>query len=137
MVDTNCDPDPIDHVIPSNDDAIRAIKLITSKFADAALEGLSLRQEMIDEEIQDIDGYSNEFEDLDDRFSYAYGIDLAHKFEAEGIELNVALLAEAMDDVFSDGNKRMSSGEVAATMEIYRELFLKKKEKLLELLPVW
>lgn len=66
MVDTNCDPDPIDHVIPSNDDAIRAIKLITSKFADAALEGLSLRQEMLDEEIQDIDGYSNEFEDLDD-----------------------------------------------------------------------
>lgn len=66
MVDTNCDPDPIDHVIPSNDDAIRAIKLITSKFADAALEGLSLRQEMIDEEIQDIDGYTNEFEDLDD-----------------------------------------------------------------------
>jgi small subunit ribosomal protein S2 len=66
MVDTNCDPDPIDHVIPSNDDAIRAIKLITSKFADAALEGLTLRQEMIDEEIQDVDGYANEFEDLDD-----------------------------------------------------------------------
>lgn len=66
MVDTNCDPDPIDHVIPSNDDAIRAIKLITSKFADAALEGLSLRQEMIEEEIQDIDSYANELEDLDD-----------------------------------------------------------------------
>jgi small subunit ribosomal protein S2 len=66
MVDTNCDPDPIDHVIPSNDDAIRAIKLITSKFADASLEGLTLRQEMFDEEIQDIDSYANEFEDLDD-----------------------------------------------------------------------
>jgi len=43
MVDTNCDPDRVDHVIPSNDDAIRAIKLITSKIADAALEGLALR----------------------------------------------------------------------------------------------
>jgi small subunit ribosomal protein S2 len=44
MVDTNCDPDPIDYVIPSNDDAIRAIRLITSKMADAVLEGQSIRQ---------------------------------------------------------------------------------------------
>ena len=39
IVDTNCDPDNIDFVIPGNDDAIRAIKLFTSKFADAVLEG--------------------------------------------------------------------------------------------------
>lgn len=39
IVDTNCDPDEIDYVIPGNDDAIRAIKLITSKIADAVLEG--------------------------------------------------------------------------------------------------
>ncbi len=39
MVDTNSDPDLIDYVIPSNDDAIRSIKLITSKIADAYLEG--------------------------------------------------------------------------------------------------
>ena len=38
MVDTNCDPDEIDYVIPSNDDAIRAVKLITSKMADALIE---------------------------------------------------------------------------------------------------
>lgn len=38
-VDTNCDPDVIDHVIPANDDAIRAVKLLTSKMADAVLEG--------------------------------------------------------------------------------------------------
>lgn len=38
MVDTNCDPDEIDYVIPANDDAIRAVKLITSKIADAVLE---------------------------------------------------------------------------------------------------
>jgi len=42
MVDTNCDPDNIDYVIPANDDAIRAIKLIASKFADAALEGMAI-----------------------------------------------------------------------------------------------
>jgi small subunit ribosomal protein S2 len=45
MVDTNCDPDPIDYVIPSNDDAIRAIKLMVAKMADAALEGVAMRKE--------------------------------------------------------------------------------------------
>ena len=39
IVDTNCDPDDIDYVIPGNDDAIRAVKLITSKMADAVSEG--------------------------------------------------------------------------------------------------
>jgi len=39
IVDTNCDPDDVDYVIPGNDDAIRAVKLITSKIADAVLEG--------------------------------------------------------------------------------------------------
>ncbi|HHP50914.1 MAG TPA: 30S ribosomal protein S2 [Moorella mulderi] len=41
IVDTNCDPDEIDYVIPGNDDAIRAIRLITSKIADAVIEGIS------------------------------------------------------------------------------------------------
>jgi small subunit ribosomal protein S2 len=39
IADTNCDPDDVDYIIPGNDDAIRAIKLITSKIADAYLEG--------------------------------------------------------------------------------------------------
>jgi small subunit ribosomal protein S2 len=43
MVDTNCDPDPIDYPIPSNDDAIRAIKLMAGKMADAVIEGLQMR----------------------------------------------------------------------------------------------
>ncbi|MDQ1300338.1 MAG: ribosomal protein [Chloroflexota bacterium] len=43
MVDTNCDPDPIDYPIPSNDDAIRAIKLMAGKMADAVVEGLQMR----------------------------------------------------------------------------------------------
>ncbi len=44
MVDTNCDPDQIDYVIPCNDDAIRGIRLMTSKIADAAQEGIDRRQ---------------------------------------------------------------------------------------------
>ncbi|MBY0406033.1 MAG: 30S ribosomal protein S2 [Cyanobacteria bacterium] len=47
IVDTNCDPDCIDYVIPGNDDAIRAIKLITSKIADAVLEGRDSRQQYL------------------------------------------------------------------------------------------
>ena len=42
IVDTNCDPDEIDYIIPGNDDAIRAIRLISSKIADACLEGKQL-----------------------------------------------------------------------------------------------
>jgi small subunit ribosomal protein S2 len=45
IVDTNCDPDEIDYIIPGNDDAIRAIRLFTSLMADACLEGLGLREE--------------------------------------------------------------------------------------------
>jgi len=44
MVDTNCNPDEIDYPIPSNDDAIRAIKLIAGRMADAVLEGLAARE---------------------------------------------------------------------------------------------
>jgi small subunit ribosomal protein S2 len=44
LVDTNCNPDVIDYPIPSNDDAIRAIKLITSRIADVVLEGLTARE---------------------------------------------------------------------------------------------
>lgn len=50
MVDTNCDPDPVDYIIPSNDDAIRAIRLMTSKIADAVLEGLAIRSTVEAEE---------------------------------------------------------------------------------------
>jgi small subunit ribosomal protein S2 len=45
IVDTNCDPDEVDHVIPGNDDALRAIRLFASKIADAVVEGRSLASE--------------------------------------------------------------------------------------------
>jgi small subunit ribosomal protein S2 len=44
LVDTNCDPDVIDWPIPANDDAIRAVKLLTTKIADAVLEGVAVRE---------------------------------------------------------------------------------------------
>ena len=58
IVDTNCDPDPIDYPIPGNDDAIRAIRLLTSRFADALIESRAVweatrgeRQEEASEEV--------------------------------------------------------------------------------------
>jgi small subunit ribosomal protein S2 len=56
LVDTNCDPDLIDHIIPSNDDAIRAIKLITTKMADAVLEGVAMRKAVpeLEEEMAEV-----------------------------------------------------------------------------------
>jgi len=44
VLDTNCDPDPIDYIIPGNDDAIRAVKLLTKVIADAAEEGQRFRE---------------------------------------------------------------------------------------------
>ncbi|OQY94258.1 MAG: 30S ribosomal protein S2 [Anaerolineae bacterium UTCFX2] len=49
LVDTNCDPRNVDYVIPSNDDAIRAIKLLVSKIADAAIEGKAMRKDLPEE----------------------------------------------------------------------------------------
>ena len=69
IVDTNSDPEDIDYLIPSNDDAIRAIKLICSKMADAALEGQAVRRDTLIEETQqdviDLERYRYE-EDFDD-----------------------------------------------------------------------
>ncbi|MBI5902516.1 MAG: 30S ribosomal protein S2 [Deltaproteobacteria bacterium] len=47
IVDTNCDPDEVDYVIPGNDDAIRAIKLFSSSVADACLEGKAIYEESL------------------------------------------------------------------------------------------
>lgn len=75
IVDTNCDPDEVDYVIPGNDDAIRAVRLLTSKMADAVIEGREgLDQALAEEEEYDersLDGdngesqASDEFDDVD------------------------------------------------------------------------
>jgi small subunit ribosomal protein S2 len=56
IVDTNCDPDEVDYVIPGNDDAIRAIRLISSKIADACIEGQQrLKERMQAEEDKEVE----------------------------------------------------------------------------------
>jgi small subunit ribosomal protein S2 len=60
IVDTNCDPDDADYIIPGNDDAIRAIKLLTSSIADAVIEGK--QGEQLEEAIAEITAAENEEE---------------------------------------------------------------------------
>jgi len=56
IVDTNCDPDEVDFVIPGNDDALRAVRLFTSRIADAVLGGRGLRESATTEEAAEGDG---------------------------------------------------------------------------------
>ena len=59
IVDTNCDPDEVDHVIPGNDDAIRAVRLLASKMADAIIEGRQGEQ-MEEGPVGEIEAYSTD-----------------------------------------------------------------------------
>lgn len=67
IVDTNCDPDDIDYVIPGNDDAIRAVRLITARIADSILEGRMSASEGTSLDTDDSsDDYADASSDLDD-----------------------------------------------------------------------
>jgi small subunit ribosomal protein S2 len=65
IVDTNCDPDPVDHVIPGNDDAIRAIRLLTSKIADAVIEGSQARNAALQADTEGAEEFAGEVEEAD------------------------------------------------------------------------
>ncbi|MBN2539217.1 MAG: 30S ribosomal protein S2 [Deltaproteobacteria bacterium] len=64
IVDTNCNPDDIDYIIPGNDDAIRAIKLFSSKIADAALDGKKRLEERIQAESDKEEVQKDEEQDI-------------------------------------------------------------------------
>ncbi len=70
IVDTNCDPDEIDYVIPANDDAIRAVKLLTSKMADAIIEGkqgTSMEADERAEKVSETKANENEVENASEK----------------------------------------------------------------------
>ncbi|HLV36132.1 MAG TPA: 30S ribosomal protein S2 [Spirillospora sp.] len=69
LVDTNSDPDAVDYIVPANDDAVRAIKLIVGAFADAVLEGQAMRKaDDVEEEEIEMPDYAayDDFEEEDD-----------------------------------------------------------------------
>ncbi len=89
IIDTNCDPDEVDYPIPGNDDAIRAVRLITSRIANAALEGLEERRkrEVVEETGEPIAASEKaEAESFDEKPASA----------AEGIEEKPGVPAESL-----------------------------------------
>jgi small subunit ribosomal protein S2 len=90
LVDTNCNPDVLDYPIPSNDDAIRAIKLITARIADVVLEGLTAReyvqQAALEAEDVDVKAYSETgyIASPDEPYPSEVQVEEASEGEAEG-----------------------------------------------------
>ncbi|MBL8236351.1 MAG: 30S ribosomal protein S2 [Bryobacterales bacterium] len=87
VVDTNCDPDQVDYVIPGNDDALRAIRLFTNKIAEACIEG---RQQVTESELGIMTQDGDESVDLENAEQY-----LDPQFSAQ---LMSETTAEAQDD---------------------------------------
>jgi small subunit ribosomal protein S2 len=109
VVDTNCDPTVVDYVIPGNDDALRAIRLFTTKIADSAFEGT----QMISDK-----AFSNEYEEVRPLETEAHflgedGEDaaLAEVHESAGIaELSTEDIASDLDDETIDLNAVLGGG---------------------------
>ena len=136
LVDTNCDPDPIDFSIPSNDDAIRAIRLMTSTMANAVLEGQAIHSSLQDEDLEDAEGA----EDVaDERYlgpSTLAKIQAAAESEAEataeGAEEAFAVAeaaeavaeaaAETADELAEEAEVLAETGDVEAAMEVAEEM---------------
>ena len=91
IVDTNCDPDEIDYLIPGNDDAIRAVKLITSVMADAVLEGKQITEAAEAEEeekaMEKAEG-SDEHGDAESEPEQAAGTEAVTTNETEAVKEN-------------------------------------------------
>ena len=92
LVDTNCDPDQIDYVIPANDDAIRAIKLLTAKIADACLEGLAMRKAHGDDGQEDLSMSDVDLSRFDDVIDEDYEAEITNEDEAYLGEATLAKL---------------------------------------------
>ena len=73
MVDTNCNPELIDYPIPANDDAIRAIRLIAGKLADAMIEGQQQREAAMADEAEDAEAEAEVVETDEDLAEVAVG----------------------------------------------------------------
>jgi small subunit ribosomal protein S2 len=126
IVDTNCDPDEVDYIIPGNDDAIRAIRLLTSRIADACIAGKAAYEEKMQadvdkegEEASEIVAASAELKP-GERKVISDGttgpvVEIIRKTEAEKISENDP--AEAVADEDSDTEKSIDSTDVEKTGE--------------------
>ena len=128
VVDTNSDPDDIDYIIPSNDDAIRAIKLISSKMADAALEGRAMREAVSEEEITDFDAY--EYAEFDGMGNVEDEVLLGESTLAKLREQAEVVTEEAVEEVAEAVVEAEIVEEIEAAVveEIVQELEVEEEE---------
>lgn len=102
LVDTNCNPDEIDYPIPANDDAIRAVKLLSSKIADAAIEGKMIRESKLADEAAEAQA---------EQEAAAAAIAAAEAEELEPEKPTVEAVSE--DFGFGTGEEEQESSEIA------------------------
>lgn len=124
LVDTNCDPLKIDHVIPSNDDAIRAIKLMVGFIADAVDEGRAMRKE---EEIEEAPAAQVE---RDEELSDADLLGEATLAKVEAAQAEEAAKAEAKAEAEAKGDEKAEEeGEATEAEEKVETKAAEKEEK--------
>ena len=108
IVDTNCDPDMIDYIIPGNDDAIKAIRLFTTKIADACIEGREMHQKLLRVEPEvaagatvadvSVEGKRPKVERLKDLVAEELGEEVEEKAEEEAEEEEYEEYEEEYED---------------------------------------
>ena len=126
MVDTNCDPRYVDYVIPSNDDAIRAIKLMVGKIADAVVEGRALRKEEVEvEEAMRLEAMRmpEEPELADEELlGEATLAKLAPKGSAIGFEDEIEDLLAVNEDLVEDTDLELGTEDLEVEEDIVEDL---------------
>jgi len=134
MIDTNCDPDLVDYPIPANDDAVRAIKLITSKIADAILEGREGRQGIVSSEGQQasMEEIAEELEAIDETEKYLDLID--EEKEENNMEISASLVKQLRDETgagFMECKKALeeTGGDLEKAKLVLKEKGLARAEK--------
>jgi small subunit ribosomal protein S2 len=113
LVDTNCDPSGVDYVIPANDDAIRAIKLLSAKIADAVLEGRAARKDVAtpDETGETYGEHAEKEEDLLGPATLAKMQSGELSFEDEAAAANAAEGVAAENEAAPDGKAEQAGEE--------------------------
>jgi small subunit ribosomal protein S2 len=118
LVDTNCDPSNVDYVIPSNDDAIRAIKLLVAKIADAAIEGKAQRKD-VEEEVPVARAVTPSVEEAELSDEELLGAATLAKLAPK---LNILDLTELEEvTIFEDEEEELAEAEALEVEELYEE----------------
>ena len=137
LVDTNCDPSGVDYLIPANDDAIRAIKLLVAKIADAIIEGKSMRKEELVVEMPGISAEAAHAADI------AQGhIELEEELQDADL-LGAATLAKLVPQKVDSGAEEpvvkvepVIKGKAARYIEEPEETAVEEKEAVAKVEPV-